>query len=57
MDAQSRQLRKKITFRFVSGIIVISTILLLLAGSFLYWQGCIYLVVIFVPLFLRFPIS
>lgn len=51
MDAQSRQLRKKITIRFIAGIIVISAILFLLAGSFLYWQGWIYLVVIFVPLF------
>jgi protein-S-isoprenylcysteine O-methyltransferase Ste14 len=51
MDAQSRQLRKKITIRFIAGIIVISAILFLLAGSFLYWQGWIYLIIIFVPLF------
>jgi protein-S-isoprenylcysteine O-methyltransferase Ste14 len=51
MDTPTIQLRNKITIRFIAGIIVISAILFLLAGSILYWQGLIYLVVIFVPLF------
>jgi protein-S-isoprenylcysteine O-methyltransferase Ste14 len=51
MDARSVQLRKTIIIRFMVGIIVTSALLFLPAGSLLYWQGWIYLAVIFVPLF------
>lgn len=51
MDTPTVQLRNKILIRFIAGIIVISAMLFLLAGSFLYWQGWLYLGVIFVPLF------
>jgi protein-S-isoprenylcysteine O-methyltransferase Ste14 len=51
MDAPTVQLRNKIIIRFIAGIIVISAMLFLLAGSFMYWKGWLYLGVVFVPLF------
>ena len=51
MNAQSTQLRNRIIIRFIAGIIGISALLFLPAGSLQYWPGWIYLCVIFVPLF------
>jgi len=49
MDTQSAQLRNKVIIRFIAGIIGIAALLFLPAGSFLYWQGWLYMGVIFVP--------
>jgi len=49
MNTQSARLRNTVIIRFIAAIIIIAALLFLPAGSFQYWQGWLYLGVIFVP--------